>query len=284
MDNNNELKQCELMILKEFISVCDKLKICYYLMGGTMLGAVRHHGFIPWDDDIDVGMPREDFEIFIEKGQDLLDHSLFIQTHDTDPEYPCAFAKVRNSNTTFIEASLRERNINHGVWIDVFPLDYYPEEPNNGKRMRLRWNRYSFRIGRECFSRVPQMDKAPLAKRVERNIRSFLYTLSMPNVERIIQKREQMITSVPKSNVYVNWSGAWGQKEVAPVDWYGEGLMTTFEGLQCRIPLEYDKWLTQVYGNYIELPPVEKRIGHHFSDGLDLYTPYLEYLKEHNNS
>ena len=93
-----------------------------------------------------------------------------------------------------------------------------------------------------------------------------------------------MITSVPKSNIYVNWSGAWGQKEVAPVDWYGEGLMTTFEGLQCRIPIEYDKWLSQVYGNYMELPPVEKRIGHHYSEGLDLNTPYLVYLKEHYNS
>ena len=115
-------------MLQEFIDVCTVLNLKYYALGGTLLGVVRHRGFIPWDDDIDVGMPRADYEIFIAKAQMLLADGYFLQTFKTDKEFPANFAKIRNNNTTFIETSIGHLHVNHGVFIDVFPLDYYPNK------------------------------------------------------------------------------------------------------------------------------------------------------------
>lgn len=118
----NDLQKCQLEILKEFIRVCTKHHLQYYLVGGTCLGAVRHQGFIPWDDDIDVAMPRKDYDLFITM-QDQMKPPYFIQTYRSDPNYIYNYAKVRDSSTTFIENYFACHQINHGVWIDVFPLD-----------------------------------------------------------------------------------------------------------------------------------------------------------------
>lgn len=133
-----QLKVVELEMLKEFISVCKKLNLRYYALGGTLLGAVRHKGFIPWDDDIDIGMPRADYEIFIRKAQTLFPDHLFIQSIHSENDYLMCFAKLRNSHTTFIESSLRDFKINHGIYIDIFPLDFYPEKLSEHKRFWIK--------------------------------------------------------------------------------------------------------------------------------------------------
>jgi len=118
-----EFRHIQIDMLKQFISICNDNQLRYYLLGGSCLGAVRHAGFIPWDDDIDVGMPREDFERFSAIAKEQLPEHLFFQTNTSDPEYINVFAKLRNSNTTYIETSAKNLNINHGVYIDIFPLD-----------------------------------------------------------------------------------------------------------------------------------------------------------------
>ena len=122
------LKRAELEIFKHFVLCCEKLGVTYFLMDGSLLGAVRHKGFIPWDDDIDVGMMRKDYEILIAKAQTLLPEYLFLQTYKTDKGVMNNFAKIRDSRTTFIETSQKEQQINHGVYIDIFPLDGFPED------------------------------------------------------------------------------------------------------------------------------------------------------------
>ena len=114
----------EMELFRAFISVCEKLELPYFLNAGTMLGAVRHNGFIPWDDDIDVAMLRSDYEIFLSRAQELLPENMFLQTIDTDPEYLHNFAKIRHNETTFIESSVKSRHIHHGLYLDIFPLDY----------------------------------------------------------------------------------------------------------------------------------------------------------------
>ena len=131
-----KMQEVEIDLFKAFIEVCQKLQLKYYLLGGTLLGAVRHKGFIPWDDDIDVGMPRKDYEIFIQKAQDLLPEHYFVQTLYSEPTIPYNFCKIRNSNTTFVEYSIKKLNINHGVYIDVFPLDGYPNDKKEQKKIR----------------------------------------------------------------------------------------------------------------------------------------------------
>ena len=123
--NFEKLKKIEIELLLSFIEITKKYNLKYFLLGGTCLGAVRHNGFIPWDDDIDVGLPREDYEVFLKVAQAELPENVFLQNGNTDPEYTLNFAKLRNSDTTFMEQSFKNYKINHGVYIDVFPLDGY---------------------------------------------------------------------------------------------------------------------------------------------------------------
>ena len=111
----NDLQKKQLEILKAFIKVCEKYNLRYFLVGGTCLGAARHKGFIPWDDDIDVGMPREDYDKYVLLQKEYEGTPYFIQTWKSDPRYCYNFAKLRDSSTTFIENYFMSHRINHGV-------------------------------------------------------------------------------------------------------------------------------------------------------------------------
>lgn len=132
----NELQQKERDLLKIFIDFCDKNKLTYFLVGGTLLGAIRHKGFIPWDDDIDVAMPREDYDKFIVLASKHFtkDKDVFFQNYRTDKYYPYVFSKLRDSNTTFIEKIYKHVDMNHGVYIDIFPIDGISKNSNEKKK------------------------------------------------------------------------------------------------------------------------------------------------------
>lgn len=264
-----QLKNLQLEMLVQFQTVCHKLHLRYYLMGGTMLGAVRHGGFIPWDDDIDVGMPRRDYDIFLEKAQSLLPEHLFVQSFVTDPQYPANFAKIRNSNTTYVESSVKKRKMNHGVYMDIFPLDYYPENPRALERKKTA---LALRINRVFTDTHPK----PITR-----LASFLACLYCPTVKSALQRREKLFRSVTSGSRIANHCGAWGSREIVPADWYGEGVEASFEGVTVIIPSQYDKWLTQVYGDYMQLPPEEKRKSHHPLAVFDLEKPYTFHSEEY---
>ena len=109
-------------IMKEIVRVCDKHNITYYLSGGTLLGAVRHHGFIPWDDDVDLEMPWKDYKRFLRIAPQELPKDLFVQTFYTDPGYPNVFAMVRKSGTTAMPVSQKDLGIHWGIEVDIFPI------------------------------------------------------------------------------------------------------------------------------------------------------------------
>ena len=267
-----QLKQMELDMLQAFVAVCRQLGLSYYLLGGTLLGAVRHKGFIPWDDDIDVGMPRKDYEIFIKEGQARLPRNLFIQNIHTDPEYPMCFSKIRNSDSTFIESSIAHLNINHGVFIDVFPLDNYPKQKLEQKRLQCRL--------KLCGARISRVYRVNRKKSWRGKLLSILALLRFPELKKAILWREKLYRQVKQpGRLIANHGGAWGQKEIIPQEWYGEGTPVMFEGIEVMAPAQYHNWLTQVYGDYMQLPPEEKRVGHHYVDVIDLNQSYLEYKR-----
>ena len=129
------LQKIEFGILKEFIRICEILNLKYYIVCGSALGAVKYGGFIPWDDDIDVALPREDYEVFLCEAPKYLPEHLFLQTYKTDPKIPVIYAKLRNSNTTYIENSCKSIDMNHGIYIDIFPLDGYPVALKEQKKL-----------------------------------------------------------------------------------------------------------------------------------------------------
>ena len=124
----NELQKVQFDMLCWFVKICNELNLTYYLVCGSALGAEKYQGYIPWDDDLDVALPRKDYEVFLNKAQSLLPEYLFLQNHRTEKNYPFMFSKLRNSNTTYVETGSSNLNINHGIYIDVFPLDGYPKQ------------------------------------------------------------------------------------------------------------------------------------------------------------
>lgn len=263
--NNERLKAIELDILKAFIDVCKKNSLNYYLLGGSCLGAVRHHGIIPWDDDIDVGLLRADYNKFMEVGQKHLPEQYFLQNYRTDPEYYVNFAKIRDSKTTFIESSLKNLHINHGVYIDVFPLDYFPE--NNSMIFRAKDLLLKSRVSVEY-----EADFSFKMKTLQ-----VISKILCPSVNRAVEKRDILMQSVSHSNTIANICGAWREKEITPKEWFGDGVEVEFEDLLVKIPQNYKDYLTRLYGDYMTPPPLEKRIGHHYTEIIDLDKSYKEY-------
>ena len=213
----NRLQQVEFEMLCEFVRICDELGLTYYLVCGSALGAVKYKGFIPWDDDLDVALPRPDYEVFCEKAQSMLPSHLFLQNHHTDPYYPLIFSKIRNSNTAFIEKSYAGTNINHGIYIDVFPLDGYPEDVALQKK--LEKDKYRYLLTRLCCLDVPRTWKTALLVTAEK------FCGVHKNPAKFAGRLENQVKRYPtdQSTVWCNHGNWQGQLEYASCEQYGEG-------------------------------------------------------------
>lgn len=273
----NKLKQIEVDLLKVFIDTCNKMGLQYYVVEGTLLGAVRHNGFIPWDDDIDVAMPRADYEIWVHNAQKYIDDpDIFVQTIETDPEYYCNITKLRNSNTTFIETMYYKLNMNHGVYIDIFPLDYYPELPEEIDMFEQKEKELYFKFAKAHY--VGWVEGYPKWKVFFRNTMWKVISFVKPDYARnAVMQRDKHCMSVKETSKIANLNSAWVGRNVCPAEWYGDGVEGSFEGISVRLPNEYDKILTQEYGDYMQLPPEEKRVTHHYTTIIDLDKSYKEY-------
>lgn len=278
MSELRELQLLELDILKEFIEVCKKLNIKYYLVGGTLIGCIRHGGFIPWDDDIDVAMTREDYEIFLKEGQKLLPSELFIQTFETDKEYTQNFAKIRNSNTTFIETSTKNQNINHGVYIDIFPFDNCVNSKLLQRYLNIRKNVYDIQIEKNYY--LENNVKKSVKYKILKCISDLFY--GRKSLKEIQVKKEKMFKKYNNmiTDYYISYSGIYGRKEIYPKSFFKDVVQKKFENIYVNVPIGFDAFLTKVYGNYMELPPLESRQTHHYCDKIDLKHSYTNYIEK----
>ena len=268
----NEIQKIELDMLLEVDQVCKKLGIHYFIVGGTLLGAVRHKGFIPWDDDIDVGMLRADYETFVHRAQELLPAGSFLQTRFTDPELPCCFAKVRKDGTTFIETSMKDLRIHHGIYVDVFPFDYYPQNRVLAKINDIRLILIAHRVNEAFYSK--EKAEYSLRGRIAHILSGLLYR----DVKSALAAKDRICRSVSQSALITNYNGAWGEREIVPAEWVTRYTELAFEGHMVKAPAAYDAYLKHLYGNYMELPPAEKRVTHHYTEAIDTQRPYTVYL------
>lgn len=269
----NDLQRKELELLKCFIKVCETLNLKYYLVCGSALGAVKYNGFIPWDDDVDVALPRDDYDIFIKNAQCLFPEHVFLQNYQSDSAFPYFFSKLRDSSTTYIEKSVAHLPINHGVYIDVFPLDGYPKDEKEIKRFERKKRIYSLQLS--CVYEAKRSLKGNVLCSIERMLGYHKRTLStVMKIEKLISKY-----SVDTSSVWCNHGNWQGKLEYAPREQYGDGAIMKFEGIDVRVPAKYDDYLRQKYGDYRKDLPLEQQAGHHYYEVLDLLKPYTAYIK-----
>ena len=280
----NDLQKKQLELLKAFIRVCDKHNLRYFLVGGTCLGAARHQGFIPWDDDIDVGMPREDYDKFIELQSEYEGTPYFIQTWKTDPRYTYSYGKLRDSSTTYIENFFWKHRINHGVWIDIFPIDgmgYKDDKP---------YKKYAHKVKYVWFQSFMSYFPALLRKfhretwlldLVINMGAIFFYPLDIAHYRR--KHTDKYLKKIPfdKAEVVGNLSGINAKKEAMPKSLFTEFTKLKFEDIEASVPKDYDKYLTLLYNDWRKWPPKEKQVGHHHDKGLSMIQDYLSYSREH---
>lgn len=266
----NDFQKKLLEITAEYIRVCEKLGLSYFAIGGTCLGAIRHKGFIPWDDDVDFGMPRKDYEIFEKEAPKLLPSNLFVQTYRTDKKYIYPFMKIRDSNTTAIEEEIRKLKINHGVWIDIFPMDGLPDDCSVKKKVETfdrQFVRRRFFIGGYQKSFIDFIEKS-------------ISMLLFPTKKCAMKKSEKLAKqySIDETKYFWwNWSSRFEHNFKS--EWFSSYKTVTFETLQVRVPINYDEYLTEHYGNWKALPPVEKRNSGHIFALIDLKQSYKVYYK-----
>lgn len=262
----------QLDLLLTFDKFCKEHNLTYYLIYGSLLGAIRHHGFIPWDDDIDLGMPRADYERLCEIGKEGFSYPYFFQTPETDPGYYFSLAKLRNSNTTCISYAFRYENFNQGIGIDIFPMDKCVME--DGEKNYQRINRLIL----ENSSYMRKSNPNPTEADKER-IANCCTEDPMENckeIHRIASQHEQEDTpyiGVPVCTIE-NWD-----KQVFLAKDFAETIEWDFHGFKFPVPKNYHGPLEVEYGDYMQFPPVEDRGTWHNSALFDPDIPYKEFKK-----
>jgi len=257
-----KVKRIELNILEEIIRVCEKNNLDYFTVAGTTLGAVRHNGFIPWDDDIDIGMMRDDYEKFIEISPTELSEGYTITHFKYDRSIPTYFAKVRKDGTRFVEKYAKDINMHHGVFVDIFPYDYVPESEIERKKYCRRvklWNQLF--IAKSVSGLTFHRKKNIL---LMKTIRVFLHLMMKPvSKEYLFNKTDLTMRSYNDDNDAKQVVCSRGLDEF--INNYTDIFPTkdhTFESIKVAIPAKYDKVLRQQYGEYMELPPESERYNH----------------------
>lgn len=239
-------------IAKIFDEICTRHHIPYYMIGGTLLGAIRHKGFIPWDDDMDFGVPITYYDKLLKCLASDLKYPYRLCTFDTVKGCGTVFAKIDNC-TTCIEDKCQNIPLEDqiGLNIDIFPLCYCTKDDiRNRELQRMRT------INRLIFT---ESTEGQWYKHAVKKILRLFYPYTKKQLLARIWSKTLTISEGP---FLANLFGLVGEREFMPIDFYGNGCRYVFEDTTFCGPAEYDKYLTQVYRNYMEIPPIGKRKSH----------------------
>lgn len=261
----SDLQKLQLEILKEFIRVCDALNLRYYLVEGTMLGAQRHQGFIPWDDDIDVGMPRKDYEIFQREAPKLLNPRYFMSNHRNNEKHYWMTIILFDKQNKVILSNATEKIESH-VWIDVIPLEGMPDGAFRQKLHFYHYYYYRVLYNISHFSKIVNVNKPrPLPEKMVIKLLSIINPEKHINSVKVCDKLHKVLSKYDfdKSKYVMQIISEYKMKELMPREWFGNGKDYVFEGISAVGVSDSDKYLTKLYGDYLRLPPVEKRVGKH---------------------
>lgn len=260
-----QVQKVQLEILLEFDRICKKNNIKYSLFAGTLLGAVRHEGFIPWDDDIDVCLLREDYEKFLKISELELNSKYFLQNYKTDQNYVLQFSKIRKNKTVFLEKTLSECKIHHGIYIDVFPLDNVKKKSFKGKIQQS----FLCLIGRVNLTRIKYLcinNSNIIQKMIRLASHYFLKIVPKRTMNWILKKLFYMFNN-KKCEFASHLTNGVTKKRMERYTIKRNDFLDMvegqFEGYSFPIQKNFDLVLTKMYGNYMKLPPLSERAPHH---------------------
>ena len=255
-----KLHRLQTDILKEVDKICKAENLKYFISGGTLIGAVRHKGFIPWDDDIDIGMLRSDYEKFLEVADNYLDgEKYYIQTMFNDDNFGHSFAKVRLKGTLFIEYMSGSVGAHNEIFIDIFPYDNAPE----GKVARFFHGKAIYIKKHLLWSKTGyNMDFVSGPKKLLYTVSDFIAKFcSKDGLKKSLEKSLTKYDDRETASIVTNGSYKYS-REILKREWATDLIPLDFEGCRFMGPRDYDGFLTKVYGNYMELPPEDQRDKH----------------------
>jgi lipopolysaccharide cholinephosphotransferase len=258
------LQQAQLGLALLVKDICERHGIKYFLIAGTLLGAVRHRAFIPWDDDLDIGMLRPDYERFIAVAQAEIGPGHFLQTYHTDPHMPLPYAKIRINNTLVREAGSGECKWNSGIFIDVFPFDGVP----SSRIMRAAHRTALFVLSRLL---IVKCGFSPLSNESSR-VKKFVYRTCISPISTLVPRRMQVagldflarFFSGAATRHVVAAGGSYGYvRETIFSEWISELEELDFCDHRFSCPSGWHVYLSNLYGDYMQLPPLDRRFNRH---------------------
>ena len=267
-----ELQKVILEIFKEVKKVCDKNNITYYGIAGTCLGAVRHEGFIPWDDDLDISIPIEEFDRFIACARKELPEYLDIVSYHDHPHFPRMFVRVTDKRTTYVQYYMKYYpDEYHGVFIDVMPMTGKPAGIS-GKLFEKKAVLFDY-LTQQTIRLF--RDNDAIREKISWVVLKCFFFLPK---DYFLRKWEEELRKHPvKGSKLVLF--AWNAKvryRTFPAEVFEKSLELEFEGENIKFPADTDTYLKVEYGDYMKLPPEEKRVGHHYGR-VDLKMPYAVF-------
>lgn len=246
-----KIQLVQLRLLRKFIQVCEKYGLQYYAYHGTLLGAVRHQGFVPWDDDTDVVMPREDYDKLMEIAGTEFQNDFFLQTPKSDPDCFYGYSRLRYTASTAIEVRNWRHNVHQGIWLDIQPLDYVFADQEQKDRLCDEIHEIQRMILAKVYGEqetFPNIDDKTF-KKYKKRVRHYSH-------EQLLDMFKTKLTSVKADYVAVLASYHLGDYLAFPQEYFGRGIKMPFEELEVVVPNHYDKILTRLYGDgYYQIPP-----------------------------
>jgi len=250
-----EVKKIELQILGFIDQICIKNNLTYFLAWGTLLGAVRHKGFIPWDDDIDLLMPRKDYELLPKLIQEA-DTSYKYLSFNTDKEYHYPFAKVVDKSTLVIEKNTLNPH-NMGVWVDIFPLDYLPDNEVQSKKIQSKcWN-YRQIWGHAIVWELNKKNRGIVYSIACRLCYLYGWRKALYNLHDLAK------SSLEQTKFVSELIDCESKYNKMPSSWFSSYVKLEFEGNLYCAPIGYKDYLESCYGNFMKLPPIDQRVPKH---------------------
>lgn len=255
----------------EFDKVCKKYNLRYYPCYGFLLGAIRHNGYIPWDDDLDVCMPRTDYERFIRLSNEFKE-PYFLQIPETDEGYFYGMAKIRNSNTTALNQMFRFQGFNQGIWLSIFPMDNWKLEEGEMEFSKIKGHLI------DCSTFMRKTNPHLSEKDI---IRVKAYGDKNPwDSYEAIHKLATQYNSEETKHTLVLCAVYPYKKNVYLSEDFKDVISCRFENLEIPVPKGYDRILRGIYNDYKTFPPMNERGIWHPGLLVDTDVPYKEYIKK----